>query len=277
MTDPQELERVRAIHEQLDRQATLRTGRDFRLHLTKSDVHLVYTAEEIRSWPGMKAKLLAEARFYPPSRNVSVYTILSDGLAHLGNDNDIRGHQGTVGAIARGLCMYPEMLDDSTAGAPASSDYDWREIDRNETNVLWEAMRGGAYAQQVSNLDGKPKTDVRIFRGGHYRAQLGRRGWICQRDSETAFWQECGDYVAREGDAARLCNTCSTAYKSNDYSSAEQCGYCRSREQLSHVVDDAAAKHPPALRDRTRRHKPSKHDARAIDLDQAWSTPGWES
>jgi hypothetical protein len=289
MTDPQELERVRAIHEQLDRQATLNSGRDFRLHLTKSDVHLVYTAAEIRAWPRLKQRMLSELSrglhfaFVTATLGVDSYGISVSseaGLLLLKTRTWNNDHK----SAERGLYMTREMLNDSAGGvserAPAA-DYDWREADRNETNVLWEATRGGLYSQQITDSeDGKkplPMIDPRVFVGGHFRAKLGRRGWLCQRESATAFWEECGDYMAREVVAAHTCRTCLAAYKPNDYSSAEQCGYCRSHEQLSSFVDSNGLKAPAALRDRSKKRKPSKHDARAIDLDQAWSTPGWES
>lgn len=74
------------------------------------------------------------------------------------------------------------------------------------------------------------------------------------------------------------CVSCRAPYKLNDYSADGSCGYCRATAQLGGIEDRNGLKSPAAFPDRTSQRRPSKHDAREIDLaSAAWSTAGDES
>lgn len=74
----------------------------------------------------------------------------------------------------------------------------------------------------------------------------------------------------------RACISCSAPFApATEYGDTTRCVYCQYR-YLSAYTDTRPAL-SRALPDRTPKRKPSRHDARPIDLEQAWSTPGWES
>ena len=70
----EEIARVDAIHEALDNAHANGTGRGLRLHLTRSEAHLVFTPEEVRDWPETKARLIAYIRAWIPGECLAFVT-----------------------------------------------------------------------------------------------------------------------------------------------------------------------------------------------------------
>ncbi len=78
----------------------------------------------------------------------------------------------------------------------------WREIDRNETHVLYQASCAGT-VQCIGTLGFSEKhltspSEVNPC----YRAKLGRRGFRYTNDGDFSNAYKSGDYRAREGESA---------------------------------------------------------------------------
>lgn len=114
--DAEEIARVDAIHAELDR-AVARGS--LGLRIVVSDGCLEYTADEIRAWPEVKAKLLGELAF-----DASAVTTV--WLAGFGDSH--RGYPGRALAcdtkqahrnVDRGFCVYRENAAFKAAASPA--------------------------------------------------------------------------------------------------------------------------------------------------------------
>lgn len=117
MTDKAELERVRLIHKWLDhlasREPSDSSGNCYIIEPNGGATH-TYTADEIRAWPEMKRQMRAQFEKYPSSL-----------FASLGRHNKVNSWSVPVanaacvadGAIARGLVMYREMIENSDSAA----------------------------------------------------------------------------------------------------------------------------------------------------------------
>ena len=76
------------------------------------------------------------------------------------------------------------------------TDYPWRMIDTNETNILWECMVDGDLYHVVTRLGETPHS-VGPANRKEFRAELGRRGWKVVAPGHP---RECGDYEAHTVD-----------------------------------------------------------------------------
>lgn len=138
-----------------------------------------------------------------------------------------------------------------------------------------------------------------VYRGERYRVAEAWRSGRIQLAGLSDLWSFEAEYFVhhvpagasaeavppREKPAPEVqpsekpaCASCSAPFTPApiaDYSDTTRCVYCQCRE-LSAYADTRPAL-SRALPDRTPKRKPSRHDARPIDLEQAWSTPGCES
>lgn len=125
MTTPvSELTRVRHFHFKLDEFARIALSGVCSIDWGEGlqATRHIYTAAEVRAWPEMKAAMRKDWANYGASLSVLCVTArLNDcgkACASLANDNDLREHAGTRDAVARGLCIYREMLDDEKPATP---------------------------------------------------------------------------------------------------------------------------------------------------------------
>lgn len=249
MTDPKEIARVSDIHRQLDDYATAPRFADSR---ERGHVFLIatpyeryrYTAAEIISWPETKAEITLCLKRFESDPGAAFATC--DGMTGVWR---LIGVRPTVlqPAIDRGFCMYREMLDATPVEA----------LKRCEA---CEEPSIGSFTlvSEVVDLCG-----------------------ACSDRSATAVATEIG--LKRAGGAPASaekprCASCSAPFTPapvTECKDPSRCVYCQFRE-LAAFTDTRAAL-SRALPDRTPKRPPSRHDARPLDLEQAWSTPGWES
>ncbi len=105
MTEKAELDRVRAIHAALDRNFA-EGANGFTLGVGYE--RMLYTAEEVRAWPEMKAHMRRRLLQCGPDMIAYARPSDLDGCwLSMGASDDAAPY------IARGLCLYREMLDDA--------------------------------------------------------------------------------------------------------------------------------------------------------------------
>ena len=114
-----------------------------------------------------------------------------------------------------------------------------------------------------------PKADAECLNCDARPGLLSAEG-LCNECHITAAHRK-----ERENVAGPTCSKCSAPFKPNDYSiSTSMCGYCAHSAALAHAIDNTPAKFLPK---EPAAKRASRYDARAIDLEQAWSTPTSES
>lgn len=115
ITHTKEIERVRDIHISVESYLSeIGTGHwkdtdQFCVGEESSPKVLWWSRAELLAWPESKAKIMADWKQYGKSQSTLCVTLI-DGCASLANENDLRDHAATKAAIARGLCIYREML-----------------------------------------------------------------------------------------------------------------------------------------------------------------------
>lgn len=122
MTDAKELERVAYFHEQLDYAASIVPARDgqlgywqYRIICPNTGKAFDYSAAEIRAWPEVKVKLislLTDGKYAWANYNVSWFSA-QEGRCWRTDQKDALSSHGYPEAIARGLCLYRELLTPS--------------------------------------------------------------------------------------------------------------------------------------------------------------------
>lgn len=110
-TKPEEIARVRYIHSRLDIAAAEHAaGRGYGAWNIQDDTGEIhkYTAEEVRRWPEMKAALVQECRRYPAYN--AAWGRVGPSLFRVDHIGPGQGDACVAPSVARGLCLYREML-----------------------------------------------------------------------------------------------------------------------------------------------------------------------
>lgn len=229
MTDQKEIERVRSIHESLDVSAKHAHSSEYagNYQINCRGAVLIFTNDEVKRWPEIKAELIETVRMFPSMLGAVLFEMRPGVVrARWFNDFHIK-HKPAADNIARGLCMWREMLDD--------------QPDQSEIQVPACAMCGALCTglQAVKDESGNSFCCNPCF----LRAQAGRSPLVAEVDTpqvSTCHW--CGGSTEGGAQGCRVCyrqkcherEIASTRYTGSDLA-AEQTIAARTYEHPANV------------------------------------------